>query len=251
MHYVKHFNINGVDTKQVTCIELHGKPNAATEGAVGVLGIDVDSPSRDVYKCVDVNGSIYTWQLFSSGMSIMNALISGHGTGSVRFPYGSLRTPVGYVVKVGDLIIDAEGHLYQVVSIDSHSCIATYCGIDIIPTKGVDYYTDAEKAELIDEIEEEIIGDIDTTLDNIIAIQKVLIGDAITFTINDKEYLAKSGMTWGEWCVSTYNTAGLYCDSVDNTIHSINGDYVGFAADSALVYGSDVIVDGESYVGDL
>ena len=38
MHYVKHFKINGVDTKQVACIELQGAPNAATEGAVGVLG---------------------------------------------------------------------------------------------------------------------------------------------------------------------------------------------------------------------
>ena len=62
MHYVKHFNINGVETKQVACIELHGAPNAATEGAVGVLGIDVDSPTREMYKCVAVNGSIYTWQ---------------------------------------------------------------------------------------------------------------------------------------------------------------------------------------------
>lgn len=61
MHYVKYFNINGVKTKQVACIELHGKPNAATEGAVGVLAIDMDSPSRDMYKCVAVNGAIYTW----------------------------------------------------------------------------------------------------------------------------------------------------------------------------------------------
>lgn len=61
MHYVKHFSINGIDTKQVACIELHGKPNAATEGAVGVLAIDVDSPQYEVYKCVAVNGSIYTW----------------------------------------------------------------------------------------------------------------------------------------------------------------------------------------------
>ena len=61
MHYVKHFNICDVDTKQVACIELHGKPNAATEGAVGVLGIDVDSPLHETYKCVAVNGSIYTW----------------------------------------------------------------------------------------------------------------------------------------------------------------------------------------------
>lgn len=65
MHYVKQFNINGVGTKQVACIELHGKPNAATEGKVGVLGIDMDSPVHDVYKCVAVNGGVYTWELLS------------------------------------------------------------------------------------------------------------------------------------------------------------------------------------------
>lgn len=62
MRYVKHFDINGVDARQVACIELHGAPNAATEGAVGVLGIDVDSPAHKMYKCVAVKGSIYTWE---------------------------------------------------------------------------------------------------------------------------------------------------------------------------------------------
>ena len=66
MKYVKQFNINGIDTRQVACIELKGKPNAATEGAVGVLGIDITSPTHDMYKCVAVNGAIYTWELFSN-----------------------------------------------------------------------------------------------------------------------------------------------------------------------------------------
>ena len=67
MHYVKQFHINGVDTKQVACIELHGAPNAATEGYVGVLGIDLDSPLHEVYKCVAVNGSIYSCQFLVIG----------------------------------------------------------------------------------------------------------------------------------------------------------------------------------------
>ncbi len=132
MHYVKHFNINGVDTKQVACIELHGKPNAATEGAVGVLGIDVDSPLHDVYKCVAVNGSIYTWNLLSSGLSIMSANISGGGTKSVEFPYFNLRTPTTYVIKIGDLIIDSEGYLYQIDALNSTYCVATYCGTQVV-----------------------------------------------------------------------------------------------------------------------
>ena len=67
MHYVKHFKVNGIDTKQVACIELQGKPNAATEGAVGVLGMDMTSPTHDIYRCVAVNGSVYTWEKFESG----------------------------------------------------------------------------------------------------------------------------------------------------------------------------------------
>ena len=132
MHYAKHFNINGVDTKQVACIELQGKPNAATEGAIGVLGIDVTSPLHEVYKCVAVNGSTYTWELLSSGLSIMSAKISGGGAKSVQFPYDKLRMPEFYVVKVGDLILDKEGYLYHIESLDNEYCVATYCDTQVV-----------------------------------------------------------------------------------------------------------------------
>ena len=132
MHYVKEFNINGVDTRQVACIELRGKPNAATEGFVGVLGIDITSPFHEVYKCVAVNGSIYTWELLSSGLSIMSATISGGAVRSVQFPYANLLTPATYVVKPGDLILDSEGYLYQITSLNSTYCVATYCGTQVV-----------------------------------------------------------------------------------------------------------------------
>lgn len=131
MHYVKQFHINGVDTKQVACIELHGKPNAATEGAVGVLGIDMDSPLHDVYKCIGVNGSIYSWELLSSGLSIMSSTISGGGTESVQFPYANLLTPAMYVVKIGDLILDSEGYLYQIKALNTTYCDAKYTGTQV------------------------------------------------------------------------------------------------------------------------
>ena len=67
MVYVKHFDILGVDTAQIPCIELQGVPNTATVGAVGLLGIDVTSEGREVYLCTDVNGSIYTWQPLKDG----------------------------------------------------------------------------------------------------------------------------------------------------------------------------------------
>lgn len=179
MHYVKHFDINGVATKQVGCIELHGKPNAATEGAVGVLGIDVDSPLHDVYKCVAVNGSIYTWDLLSSGLSIMSATISGAGTELVQFPYDKLKTPVMYVVKIGDLILDSEGYLYQIDALNTTYCVAKYCCTQVVaygmsayalavkngfegteedwlaslkPQSGIDYWTDEDKTEIVNSV---------------------------------------------------------------------------------------------------
>ena len=94
MHYVKHFNINGIETKQVACIELHGKPNAATEGAIGALAIDVDSPQRDVYKCVAVNGSIYTWDLLSIDVNDMG-LVQDSETGYVYPTYRGVRSANG------------------------------------------------------------------------------------------------------------------------------------------------------------
>lgn len=132
MHYVKHFNINGVDTKQVACIELNGKPNAATEGSVGLLAIDISSPMHDVYKCIGVEGSIYHWELLSSGTCIMSSIITGAGEELAEFPYDKLRTVANYVVKNGDVIIDKEGFLYQVESVGYDYCIARYNGTQIV-----------------------------------------------------------------------------------------------------------------------
>ena len=128
MHYVKQFNINGVDTKQVACIELQGAPNAATEGAVGLLAMDMTSFTHDVYKCVAVNGSVYTWELLSCGMSIMSSTITGEGGVSKSFPYTTITTPKNYLIKCGDLIIDSEGYIYRVISIGANECETEYTG---------------------------------------------------------------------------------------------------------------------------
>jgi hypothetical protein len=151
MHYVKQFKINGVDTRQVACITSQGRPNAATEGCVGVLCIDITSPSYDVYKCVAVNGSIHTWELLSSGMSIISATITGGGASSFEFAYTNLRTPYMYVVKIGDLILDSKGYLYQVVFFDSTRCTAKYCDVNLVasththPVEGIDGIMPIEK----------------------------------------------------------------------------------------------------------
>ena len=157
MHYVKQFHINGVDTRQVACIELHGVPNAATEGCIGALGVDVDSPTHEVYKCVAVNGSIYTWELLSSGMSMISSTISGNGVESVQFPYSRLLTPAMYMIKIGDIIFDSKGYLYQVAALYSSYCDTTYTGIQVAahcpsgvysgsetPPPGVDVWIDPD-----------------------------------------------------------------------------------------------------------
>lgn len=131
MHYVKYFTIEGIDTKQVACIELQGVPNAATEGAVGVLGMDMTSPTHEVYRCVAVNGSVYTWELLSAGMSIISATTTGEGAITQNFPYENLRVPTNYLIKPNDLILDSEGYLYQITTIGSSSCEASYCGTHI------------------------------------------------------------------------------------------------------------------------
>ena len=167
MHYVKQFHINGVDTKQVACIELHGVPNAATEGAVGVLGMDITSPTHDVYKCVAVNGSVYTWELLSAGMSIMSATETGEGALSKVFPYTSLRCHDGYLIKRGDLILDSEGYLYRVIAIDAESCSTEYCGTHIggIASGDKDYTLSVVdgKLQLVTE-SGNVVGEIDTLL---------------------------------------------------------------------------------------
>ena len=141
MNYVKQFDILGVDSRQTSCIELHGAPNAATEGAVGVLGIDVTSPTREVYKCVAVNGGVYTWMPITTipvvkdgedGFSFISAVESRSGLSVVTFPFYQLNIPGGYVVKVGDLIVDAEGYIYQITIVTSENCTAKYIGTRLI-----------------------------------------------------------------------------------------------------------------------
>lgn len=57
--------------------------------------------------------------------------------------------------------------------------IATKEDLEIAaPKKGVDYYTAAEKAELVEEISRTVTGDIETALDGIITVQEELIGGA-------------------------------------------------------------------------
>lgn len=82
MVYVKHFDILGIDTAQIPCVELQGVPNTATVGAVGLLGMDVTSEGREIYVCTGVNGAIYTWKCLKDGkdgVCVVKSEINGNG----------------------------------------------------------------------------------------------------------------------------------------------------------------------------
>jgi hypothetical protein len=156
MAFVKGFDINGINTIQTACIELQGRPNAATEGAVGLLAIDMSSHTKDVYKCVKVEGAIYTWELLSSGMSILNSSESGNGIATATFTYSAIRMTDKYVVKVGDLILDSKGYLYRITRLNNTYCEAEYCNL-FINRDGVG----------ISEVEQGLISDASGTVNKI------------------------------------------------------------------------------------
>lgn len=66
MNYIDSIKFLGVEAKQIPCMILNGPPTTSIEGAVGMLGMDVDSESHDLYKCVEVDGDVYTWELVES-----------------------------------------------------------------------------------------------------------------------------------------------------------------------------------------
>lgn len=97
MNFVDSLNLFGVEAKQIPTIILHGAPSTATEGAVGVLGMDVDSENHDLYKCVAAIDGEYTWEPVGGGSS--TAYVSktvtllannwrNHGNGNIDYELG-------------------------------------------------------------------------------------------------------------------------------------------------------------------
>lgn len=66
-----------------------------------------------------------------------------------------------------------------------------------------------------------------------------------TFTVNGTEYKALNGMTWREWCSSSYSQDMFYCDGVGNVLD--DSEYPVRDPDGDLVMDHDVIVDGMQY----
>ena len=66
----------------------------------------------------------------------------------------------------------------------------------------------------------------------------------INFTIDGTEYQAEEGMTWVNWCDSTYNTAGFYYSPNYTATYSSSGKYVqGYVN----VNKNDTILNAASY----
>ena len=73
MDYRDSFYLFGADAKQIPIIPRHGAPTEDTEGAIGLLCMDVSAPGAPMYKCVEVTeGGKYIWEPFagSGGSSL-------------------------------------------------------------------------------------------------------------------------------------------------------------------------------------
>ena len=78
------------------------------------------------------------------------------------------------LIKLVPEIINGNWHIYD---IKSETYVDTGVPAEgVTPKKGIDYFTDADKSELVDDVTEKAVGDIETALDSIIAIQNGLIG---------------------------------------------------------------------------
>lgn len=65
MQYIRGLNIKGIEAKETPCITGNGAPTEATEGDIGLLYMDTESVSKDLYKCVGIEDGKYKWILES------------------------------------------------------------------------------------------------------------------------------------------------------------------------------------------
>lgn len=66
----------------------------------------------------------------------------------------------------------------------------------------------------------------------------------ITFYYSGSPYSAEEGMTWEQWCNSTYNSTTL---KISNGVLTVNGVYPVYNSSGMSVYGTDVIIENEYY----
>lgn len=92
-----------------------------------------------------------------------------------------------------------------------------------------------------------ITGGVDATNTSLIYHLKSGAKQIITFTIDGVSYQALSGMTWGEWVESEYNTGGYSNHENLDTIQ-LNNNYIVYDSENSSVSKSEQIIDGYSYI---
>lgn len=76
----------------------------------------------------------------------------------------------------------------------------------------------------------------------------------IKFTFLEEEYTAEEGMTWYDWCQSTYNKYGWTCDGLNSQVLTWGNyvsqwyyEYFWVMYEGTLVLGSDIIIPNAYY----
>lgn len=109
--------------------------------------------------------------------------------------------------------------------------------------------TEEDKTDIAHIVEEEKFGDLDATLDAIIALQESLMRKR-TFTLNIYGNIHtldfEEGMTWGDWIVSEYNTVGL--DDNGGSVYLGGISAVRDSANNKILSTTDIIYENGAYI---
>jgi hypothetical protein len=70
MDYVNSYYLFGTESKQIPIIPMYGAPTESTEGAVGLLCMDLSAEDTPIYKCVEVTADYkYIWKPFNEPLA--------------------------------------------------------------------------------------------------------------------------------------------------------------------------------------
>lgn len=192
--YVELLDILGVITKVIPCITGNGAPSPE-EGVTGCLYLDTTTGL--MYKCVAKNESSAVWEPMATGMSIISAKTTGNGALEASFLYDNLLTPDYYSMKIGDLILDSAGYLYQINAIYDTQCDAKYCGTQIGSNANGNYNRTLNfingRLQLLNEAQD-VVSEVDITPDCI----KTVGGTTAYLFVGTKDYYKEISLTLSE-----------------------------------------------------
>ena len=77
-------------------------------------------------------------------------------------------------------------------------------------------------------------------------VEPAIITFTVAYTYGNVEYQAEEGMTWQQWCESSYNTAGFYVYANQSILFNNGGDFMVNYSGSGVMP-SDTIVANATY----